>query len=596
MADGRMMVQSLPRLTFAALVAFILGCQLFLGAWGVDDAFTRGHNGFNSSAYLLSARNALRFQRLFPYQGHTDPEPPELATAYTHAPLATHLANTAAVALVGDRPLAVRGVAAVNGLAVVAALLWVVAAHWSPAHGLLAAAVYVVLPINAIYVTMTNHSLGFQFWSLLTLHSYLRFRATGSSRWFLALLASTWLATCWDWPAYYVAAIVALDALVRFVGARRRVQAHASACERSAEAAETLRAFVRWFASYCALVLLSLASFLFLVLSFGGGSADLLKTFADRQTADSALFERALAVVPRLMFSIPVLCACAVYLLDLLVRSLRARTPPRDLIPLAFACAGALHALLFKDSTVTHEYWLWPALPFAAIATADLTLRLFGWARRQIVAVRGRGLRVALSLLSATLVSLLPLSLLAHSLEVVPRGRKVGGSMWFVSNARRDIPDAYDSGRAELRLAELVRAETDRTTGVLVHQSLARFGLELRFEATLDRAQRPAPGPGEAPPVVSGVDGWVLIGAASDLDDDAVLALAGDYAVTFFDHYFLIDRRNGDRSVRVIRLALRDPRLSYQLFGSVYEPEVAPVRDRAREAELMRARALASAR
>jgi hypothetical protein len=191
---------------------------------------------------------------------------------------------------------------------------------------------------------------------------------------------------------------------------------------------------------------------------------------------------------------------------------------------------------------------------------------------------------------------MLPLSLLAHSLELVPKGRKVGGSMWFVSNVRADVPEAYDSGRSELRLAELVRASTERSTGVLLHESLKRFELEPRFDVTLDRALRPAPAASEPLPEVPGVDGWVLVGCSGALDTEAVLALAGDYAVTFFDHYFMIDRRIGDRSVRVIRLALRDPRLSYRLFRSPYEPDVIHVRDRAREGELMRERARRAAR
>jgi hypothetical protein len=580
LARERNIAHGLRRLTFTTLAAFILSCQILLGLWGVDDAFTRGHNGFNSSAYLLSARNSLRFERLFPHQYYTDPEPPDLASAYTHAPLSTHLSNVAAVSLLGDRPLAVRGVAMLNGVGVVLALLWVVASHWSPAHALLAAAVYVALPINAIYVNMANHSLGFQLWSLLMLHGYLRFRAQGGFRWFAALLACMWIATSWDWPAYYVAFIVALDWLIRFVGARRR-----------AETRESVRSFATSFGVYCALVLCALGAFALTVIWFGGGVHELLETFKSRQVAEAAEYDRALAVVPRLMFSVPVLIACALYLIDFLRRALRGRTPTRDVIPLAFAFAGVMHMIVFKSSAVVHEYWLWPALPFAAIATADLTLRAAAFARARTREVSGARLRVALSLLSFVLVSALPLSLLAHSFAVVPQGRRVGGSMWFVSNVRADLPEAYDSGRSELRLAELVRSATERSTGVLIHDSLKRFDLEPRFDATLDRAVRPAPAESEPLPLVPGVDGWVLVGSSSTLDAEAVIALAGDYAVTFFDHYFMIDRRIGDRTVRVIRLALRDPQLSYRLLASPYEPEVLGVRDRVREGELMRERA-----
>jgi hypothetical protein len=575
MRDARM-AQGLRRLTFAALAAFIVSCQALLGLWGVDDDFTRGHNGYNSSAYLLSARNALRFERLFPHQYHTDPEPPALSEAYTHAPLATHLSNIVAVSVLGDRPLAVRAVSVVNGCLMVAALLWVVSAHFTPAHGLLAAAVYVALPINAIFVNMSNHSVGFQLWSLLMLHSYLRFRARESRGWFVALLVTAFIATSWDWPAYYVAFVLALDWLARFWGARRR-----------SETDQTFAKFAPWFLGYCFTVLLALAAFVLTMLLFAAGPEDLLKTFAARQVVAATDYRRTLAIVPRMMFSLPVLLACAFYLLDFFVRALCRRSQAREVIPLAFAFAGVLHAALFKESAVVHEYWLWPALPFAAIATADVCLRGAFWLRARLPVLHPALPRTALSALSFVLVSLLPLSLLAHSLTVVPKGRRVGGSMWFVSNVRQDFPEAYNSGLSELRFAELVRASTDRASGVLLHDSMKRFDLEPRFDATLDRALRPVAHLLDEAPSVAGVDGWVLIGSLSTIDSEQVIMAAGDYAVTFFDHYFMIDRRLGDRTVRVIRLALPTRRLAHRLLRSA---DVVEVRDRALEAELMRQR------
>ena len=153
-------------LVYAAF-AVLLSCQVFLGLWGVADQWTRGHNGWNGAAYHNGARNTLRWGEVFPLQYDTANVPPKKERLYTHAPLGLHLHNVVSVRVFGDRELSIRLVAAFMSIAALCMLFAVVQRLWSDAHGLLAAAVYVALPINAIYTNMANHSAGFIFWSEL---------------------------------------------------------------------------------------------------------------------------------------------------------------------------------------------------------------------------------------------------------------------------------------------------------------------------------------------------------------------------------------------------------------------------------------------
>ena len=203
--DGRRPV----RAAFAIVLAF----QVFLSVWGVADQWTRGHNGWNGAAYHNAARNTLRWKVLFPLQYETANVPPRKDQVYTHAPLALHLHNVLAVKLFGDRELSIRLVAGFWSTAALVMLFAVVRRLWDDAHALVASAIYVVLPINAIYTNMANHSAGFIFWALLALYLYAS--APHSEPWrasrLVAFSFALAMSALWDWPAYYVATCIAID-------------------------------------------------------------------------------------------------------------------------------------------------------------------------------------------------------------------------------------------------------------------------------------------------------------------------------------------------------------------------------------------------
>ncbi|MFW6051957.1 MAG: glycosyltransferase family 39 protein, partial [Myxococcota bacterium] len=393
---------ALPRRLLWSWLAFVLTAQALLGFLGVADLWTRGHNGWNGGAYHLAARNTLRWGLLFPLQYDAGTVPPTGADVYTHHPLALHLHDTASLWLFGDHPAAIRGVAAVHAVLALAMLFLLVRRYWSDLHAVVASGVYLLLPVNAIYLNMANHSSGFLFWSLLALYCYLAYQramdAGGQAgRWYAATLAAFWVAAQWDWPAYYVAFGMAVHWLVAGVARLRR----------------TGRPCWRWdrhlggLAGFCVLVLASFGGHFLLVEIVTGNLSELGGTFEKRQDVPWSRFREHLKVVPELMFTWPVLALCGGWVAAYVVRLARGRARARDLVPVVYAYGGVIHYLVFKWSAVVHSYWAWTTLPFVAIACATSLVAAGGWVARRAAPRIGR--RGALAAGAAVGLALVPL-------------------------------------------------------------------------------------------------------------------------------------------------------------------------------------------
>src|SRR5262245_20847048 len=106
----------MPRRWFLGCFTALLLGQAFLGFMGAGDQFALGHNGWNSSAYVQSARNTLRWGTLFPVEYYTGRTPPTMEDCYTHHPLAMHLHNVLALLLFGDHEGTIRAVPAFFGV------------------------------------------------------------------------------------------------------------------------------------------------------------------------------------------------------------------------------------------------------------------------------------------------------------------------------------------------------------------------------------------------------------------------------------------------------------------------------------------------
>ncbi|MBI5499544.1 MAG: glycosyltransferase family 39 protein [Deltaproteobacteria bacterium] len=578
---------------FRAGLAAILLAQAFLAFQGLGDEFVRGHNGYNNAAFHQAARNSLRFGVLFPAQYLTGRTPPQAADFYTHHPLGMHLHNIASHALFGDSPAATRLVPAVHGVLAVLALLLVVRRLWGPGTGLLAGAIYVALPINGIYVNMMNHSSGFILWSLVGLCGYVLFQderariARGEPgrwrRWYALLLAATVLATAWDWPAYYVAAVTGVHWLVVAVVRLARRPTRASLAD------------FGLLALWGLLVVACFAAHLLLVRAAVGGWGELSGAASARQAVDWERFSFTLRVVPPLMFTWTILALGAAWLLWTAARLALGRCRHRDLLPLPYLAGGVVHFFVFKWSTIVHEYWLWTTLPFFAVAGATLLVAASRWLRAR--APRAPAWlrwpvwreRLAMGAAAAVFLALLPLA--ARAIDLVPKGRSAGGSLWFVAGTRPGPNQRYDSGRKELRFAEQVRRWTTRSTGVLVHEAFDRAQPEPRFDVTLDRDQhkvRTTRLDDIAWPRRLGIDGWVYIAPASVLPARSRVELAAVHPYFQYGEYVMVDFRSDARDVRIWKLVPRPMDAAWWFWHSAFEPPVQAVRDGAAEEAMRR--------
>ena len=542
--------------------AVVLVVQLFLAVWGVADQWTRGHNGWNGAAYHNAARNTLRWHVLFPLQYETANVPPKPEQLYTHAPLALHLHNVISVRLFGDREVSIRLVAGFWSVAALCMLFAVTRRLWDDAHALIASVVYVALPINAIYTNMANHSAGFIFWSLLTLYLYVRGSPASSFSGpaFAAFLAAFAMAATWDWPAYYVAACIAVHWAWTLL--KKRGQPAGTAASPGINPSEKGSDPFLQLGLFCGWVLVLFVGHFVLVEGLTGHLDELRAAFNARRALSAARLWTHLLVVPELMFTTPVLALCAAWIGAWAVRVFWGTASRRDLVPFAFFAAGLIHYWTFRWSAIVHSYWAWPVLPAVSIAVSTSLVSIARW-------VRSRSGPVA-SL--SVLVLLLPLGL--RVAEIVPQGRYVGGSMWFFTPVRGRM-DNYDSGRPELRFARRVKAWTDRDTGVQLHTSLKPLRLEPRFDITLDRVtHRWSQNPRSKIPNEQGVTGWVFLAKVEAFSDEERAALASRHPYRQFGDYFMLDLRHRGRSIEVWVLTPVPPNLRWSLLHSAFEPPV----------------------
>lgn len=555
-----------------ALFAFavVLALQVFLAVWGIADQWTRGHNGWNGAAYHNAARNTLRWGVLFPLQYETGNAPPDEEQLYTHAPLALHLHDVASVWLFGDEELSIRLVAGFWSVASLCMLFFVVGRLWDDPIALAASAVYVALPINAIYTNMANHSAGFIFWGLWTLYLYVR--ASRASPWpwpaFALFLGAFALAATWDWPAYYIALCIAIH------WAWTLLKTGDSPPPEAPAAGEKGVASFFQLGLFCGWVVLLFVGHLALVQVVTGSLDELTGTLNARRALSWPRFRTHLMVVPELMFTAPVLGLCAAWTAGCVARLIRGMARSRDLVPIAFLVAGLTHYWTFRWSAVVHEYWAWPTLPGVAIAVAVSLFAVARWIRPRA----GLAASVAVWLLLAPLAF--------RDARIVPMGRYVGGSMWFFTPVRGSM-DSYDSGRPELRFAERVKEWTDRKTGVQLHTSLKPLRLEPRFDITLDRAtHRWSQNPRQAMPNKQGVTGWVFVASVDAFPEEERAAWASRHPYRQFDGYFMLDLRRQERDIEVWSLEPLPYDVRWWLLHSAFEPPVRATRNIAAEQPL----------
>ena len=544
--------------------------QTFVGFMGAGDKFVLGHNGWNSSAYLQSARNTLRWGTLFPVQYYSGRTPPTVHDGYTHHPLGMHLHNTLFVWLFGDHEGSIRAMPAFFGVLALIALMMVVRLLYDDRTALIAGGIFVLLPTNAIYTNMSNHENGFIFWMFLWGYCYLRFlrarfptvlatddvastrghrleTADGApegrwGRWFGLMLLSFFWAAMWDWPAYYCALVFALHWLA-VIARRRRVERLSF---------KQLLPDLGLLSVYSALVLGLFVGHFLLVTIVVGSLSELHGVFEARQVVGRTMMVNHLKVVPLLMFTAPILLVSFGWFFHRGWQAVRGRLARRDLIAFTFGIAGVLHYYIFRGTAVIHEFWGWTLVPFTSIACAYVLVtsvdRLKVWIRE-----KWRWNPRVVMAIAVTVPTLAIVGNLAYRfVDLVPRGRAVGGSLWFIEQTR-PVMEHYQSTREMMRFAAEVKERTNRHVGVLVDPAFERlWGFEPRFQITLDREvvmqTLKTPPPADQLGIT---EGWVYVAPRSALPQRRIVEIALTHPVFVYDDFVMVDMRRYESEVTV---------------------------------------------
>ncbi len=613
--------RGLPRVKrwFLGCFAALVLSQTFLAFMGSGDRFCVGHNGYNSSAYLQAARNTLRWGALFPVQYYTGQTPPTPADGYTHHPLAMHLHNVVSLELFGDHEASVRVVPAFFGVLALIALVLVVRRLYGDATALVAGAIYVVSPINAIFTNMSNHENGFIFWTLLFGLAYLRFieaRAPSAppapsdaapptlvnaappyapaprprwGRWYAFLLVAFFWSAMWDWPSYYCALIVACHWFAVVLAKYRQTRADGDATTR--RRLRRIAPDLGLLAGFSVLVLGLFVGHFLLVGAVVGTTDELQGVFRARQGVSTAALSHHLEVVPVLMFTVPILVVAGGWLLHRAWLAVRGRFARRDILALTFAIAGLLHYYIFRGTAVVHEYWGWTLVPFVSIVCAHVLVQsvkcVHTWLGARLATRPRAWRRTAIIVASAAVVAVVALPLGERFLDLVPRGRAVGGSLWFGVEPTRPRMAPYVSGRDMARFMAEVNAATTRNVGVIMDPAFrGTFPYEPRVEITLDREIVVQTWSGVLPTRLGITEGWVYIAPRRRLSERRLAQLANEHPVYLYDGFVMVDLRRAGIAVRVFESEPAERSLWTWYWEGPWADAVTPVAQPAEEARL----------
>src|SRR5437016_645957 len=120
---------------------------LVSGLYGIDAPFVAGHYGYHGAAYSTRARNTLRHGSILPVDVPTFYQP-RPAQYYLHHPILTHQLVTLTITILGDHEYSIRAAGLLACFAcfvLLARLVWI---YWGPWQAVLAAATFVLVPIN----------------------------------------------------------------------------------------------------------------------------------------------------------------------------------------------------------------------------------------------------------------------------------------------------------------------------------------------------------------------------------------------------------------------------------------------------------------
>ncbi len=316
-----------------------------------------GHNGYNGAAFMHAARNALRFGIVGQAQYYMGLEPPEPTMLYTHHPLLLHAHLVLNVALGGAREVMGRLVPAAYSMGMLLMIFAMGRRFLGRAEGLVAAAIFALTPLHLICANMINHEQGGIFWALVMLYAYLRWCEAPSAKRAVWTLVATSCAAQFDWPAYYMAFMMALHL--------------------GAWGLKGVRVEGRWrwpkpwtlLLIFSAVVLANFFGFFAWIAHTRGSIDNMVRAFTLRTSEPAHYWEHILAREDALHGD-HLVALLLIWMVWSLVRLVRGKARLIELVPWIFAASQAIHSTVFKHAGIIHAYWVYYLGPALALGGA----------------------------------------------------------------------------------------------------------------------------------------------------------------------------------------------------------------------------------
>lgn len=334
-------------------------CILFaiaLWLYGINDPYVGSYNA-NNNYLTLAAKNYLRFGvgtlSTLPtyFAGYPLPSRPEF---YLHHPYFFFLVNTIAFYMFGFSNWVVHVFPFLFSLGTVAVTYLLVRRVFGVRIGVLFACISLCLPASVLFWKFMMFEQSSLFFVMTTMYVYIRYRETGKTRYLWYGGITSFLAASFDWYGAY-AVFAFIVALLWNKKTRTR----------------------RFFLVYVVGVCIALFGFLAIIFVVKGNFADIWSAVSVRAVSNE-LF--ALSWWP-VRYAILLGIRSIVYFSPLILLPIlrRSKLPgpsqsvfsdERTLVYILFGSIGILNCIVLPTATWGHSYFLYPFIPYVALALA----------------------------------------------------------------------------------------------------------------------------------------------------------------------------------------------------------------------------------
>ena len=377
-----------------AIVALAFALFWAIHLYGFTAPFSYGHYGFHGGEYATGARGTLRFHTIYPVNvpGYRPLGP---QSYYIHHPVLPHQLVVLAFLLLGEHEYSIRLAAMLSplvSLGFLTAIAWRWIGRW---QGAFAALMFVLVPINVWYGSHIDQGFPSIACLLVALWFYLRWLGSGSWRHAAGALAFEAAAGLFEWSPYLAFFVPFVHAVVTAFRRRGRYAVFA--------------------ALHPLTVVLPLGFHVYLVRR-AGLWGDLMAAYQVRTGSPPyGTFVRRMDAYGTTLYGRVLIVSVAIWALMLLVRLVRGRARPRDLVGATFAFALVSYAHIFKDAIVTHAYRQLYGNVVATVAATELFDVVVTLARRARAIGLVPKVGATAAALAGALALLLPTAALARA-------------------------------------------------------------------------------------------------------------------------------------------------------------------------------------